>query len=597
MSQIDNTLIKVRARLRERDIKLWEEPYYFEGVGSIESEMERLSQEMSTDLGISVSNCQCALSEMQDGALRKLAAAREFTETGLATFNVRCVEGRGGTSQKMEIKCSMNGLGSDLQDTVAQRLKVSGGSNIKIISAGRIISGQQSLSSQGLKNNQQLMVVVGQRGNEAAGTALYDRIQKIRKDVLLIVESDRRFLEIEDQDGNPVFLPQAETHTLLTALSFSEKARAAMSREEYDLALLLLLEGDEYFSRCNTAILEAVDNYALINLDIVWCYLCLKNITQLPDAQRRLEICEKNFRRNYGENLDHFKEPNSSERALIMRLHLLQGVVLFHMNRRDAAYERLEMAGDALADLKVNPDLLQQMGDMGFDVSDARVALRATSGHIDRAVDFITEREKNLNDVRKKTLQVRKVNHEINREDWVCPRSVCHLMDMGYEQQLVVEALRRTKNHLDRSIDLLQNDADELRANLPATLPADEALLTTLQQLGFSLDTSRAALETNSNNMEAAVQFLMRSLTTETELLNIIEAMTRLLDYQGPSGSRSASPTLIQSILDQAKAEMESYKAFERFHDDVIDSSIVYLDLPLIQEEQILIEYRNLLES
>lgn len=40
MSQIDNIFIQVRARLRSEGIKLWEEPYYSEDLGSIEAAME-----------------------------------------------------------------------------------------------------------------------------------------------------------------------------------------------------------------------------------------------------------------------------------------------------------------------------------------------------------------------------------------------------------------------------------------------------------------------------------------------------------------------------------------------------------------------------
>ncbi|SPP83553.1 NEDD8 ultimate buster 1 [Drosophila guanche] len=587
MSLIDNTLIKVHARLRERNIKLWEEPFYFEGIGSIESELERLAQEMSTELGISVSGCQSALSEIQNGRLRKLAASREFQETGLATFYVRC-----GTAQMMEIKCPMSGLGSELRDKVAQRLQLSGGSHIKIISAGRVLNGQQSLASQGLENHQQLMVVVGQwRGIEVAG----ERLQKIRQDILLIVASDYRIVDNSEKAGNPNVLPEAELLTLLRAISFIEKGRAAMFREEYDVALLLLLEGDEYFSSCRSylpASLEAVDNCALINLDIVWCYLCLKNISQLPDAQRRLEICEKKFGRTYGDNLESFNEMNSPNRALIMRLHLLQGVVLFHMNRRDEAHERLELAADALAELKVDPELLQQMVDMGFNESDARVSLRATAGRIDRAVDFISERKKKLNEGRDETLQWRRVHSD---GGGVCPPAVCRLIDMGFDQQLVVEALKRTKNHLEHSIELLQHKADELRANLPAVKPADEALLATLQQLGFSLARARVALETTENNLEAAIQFLLKMLSEEV-LRSIIEAMTRLLEDQAASGSQTAPPALVQTVIEQAKSKLESYTAIQRFKAELKGNAMMYLDLPLKQEEQILMEYKNLLD-
>ena len=38
------------------------------------------------------------------------------------------------------------------------------------------------------------------------------------------------------------------------------------------------------FRQCSAAILQSVDNYAVLCLDIVWCYLCLKNVEDLPDA-------------------------------------------------------------------------------------------------------------------------------------------------------------------------------------------------------------------------------------------------------------------------------------------------------------------------
>lgn len=37
---IDNCLIQVRARLQDQGIKLWLEPYYIEGIGPIDSELE-----------------------------------------------------------------------------------------------------------------------------------------------------------------------------------------------------------------------------------------------------------------------------------------------------------------------------------------------------------------------------------------------------------------------------------------------------------------------------------------------------------------------------------------------------------------------------
>ncbi|KAH8249913.1 hypothetical protein KR026_001480 [Drosophila bipectinata] len=614
MSQIDNTFIRLRARLRERNIKLWEEPYYFEGVGSIESEMDRLAGDLCGDLGISISNCKCALTELQDGALRKLAARTEFNETGLATFKVRCVDSKGGTAQMLEIKCPLNGLGSDLQKDVAKKLNVSDYTHVKCICGGRIIDGLKPLASQGVKNNQQLMVVVGV---QQQGEDLHERIQRIRADVEVIASADDRFMEMEDQDGRPIFLPPDENRSLLMAMGLCEKARAAMRREQFDEALLLLLEADALFSHCDSKFLNAVDNYALLNLDIVWCYLCLKNITQLPDAQRRLDICEKNFRRSYGDQFDRLYSIRGSscpERALIMRLHLLQGVLLFHQNRRDEAYEKLEEASRALEELKVNDDQLSALLEMGFEESDARLALRSTAGNVDRAVEFIQERKEKLKAERRNSAPARKVNQQMREanagRDWVDPRSVCRLMEMGFEGVLVVEALRRTQNDLEQSLELLQRHSNDLRANLPTPPVADEALLSTLQQLGFNLQSARAALETTGNDFHKSVEFLLKSFGNKEELLRVISAMKRMVEDNAPSGSNrpttnSSIPAvnlssdmlaLIRSVLAKAKLEMESYTAFKRFHEDLSGNHLEYLDLPLIQEEQILCEYRHLLE-
>lgn len=81
---------------------------------------------------------------------------------------------------------------------------------------------------------------------------------------------------MEDQDGNIVHLPPAEKRALLMALAMHEKGRSALKREDFNEALILLLDADREYKTCNSQMLESVDNYALLNLDIVWCYLMLK---------------------------------------------------------------------------------------------------------------------------------------------------------------------------------------------------------------------------------------------------------------------------------------------------------------------------------
>lgn len=621
MSDIEDTLVRLRVRLQELDIKLWEEPYYVENVGSSDSALEQLSKELSPQIHMSVSICKNALLELQENALRKLEARRQFNETGLATFHVRCVDSHGGMSNRFEVKCALSELGVILQRNIADQLQLNEAGHVKCISAGRVVAPQETLQSQGLKNNQQLLVIVGQ--DDQKSEALYERIRQIQRDVEMVVDSEHRFVELEDQDGNVILLPPSENRSLLLGMGLYEKGRAALRREHFDEALLLFLEADEKFSGCNSKFLEAVDNYALLNLDIVWCYLCLKNITQLPDAQRRLDLCERIFRRSYGENYSRLyalKGSNCPERALIMRLQLLQGVILFHQNRREEAYQRLQIAGNSLAELKVDADQLRMLVEMGFDQADARLALRSSNGNVEQAIQSIQERRQRLQDARLNTDLETEMNRRLaqlqvgnDEQEWVHPRSVCRLMELGYEQQLVMEALRRTENNLERSLELLQSHSDELRRNLPATVAADEQMLYTLSELGFKLPSARAALETTQNDMDRAVDFLLKSLANEQELTILIEYMSKLYSQTGDVASTSASSTeeasgtlpsvtsskldLVKSILSKARTEVESYSAYKRFNEDLPENDQEYLDLTLEQEEQILNDYKRLLEN
>ncbi|KAH8344627.1 hypothetical protein KR067_001670 [Drosophila pandora] len=630
MSQIDNIFIQVRARLRSEGIKLWEEPYYSEDLGCIEAAMENLAAKYSDYFGIDSDHCKCVLTELQDNALRKLAARQEFSATGMATFKVRRIDNRGGTTTMLDIKCDLNSLGSDLQAAIAAKLQLPDANHVKCIAGGKMVASNVTLSAQQLKNNQQLIVIVGQADNRNG--ALYERINRIKKDVEAVVSSQNQMMEMEDQNGSPVFLPPAENRALLMGLGFCEKARAAMQREDYEESLLLLLEADELFGTCNSQFLESVDNYALLNLDIVWCYLCLKNVTQLPDADRRLGICERSFKRSYGEGFKRLyalKGKACPERALIMRLHLLQGVVLFHQNRRDEAFERFEQASALLSQLKVNEQDLTTLMEMGFDLSESRLALRSCSGSRDvgRAVQFIQERRQQLKDARKQSKAERSMQRKYNRSngkdcDWVNPRSICTLTEMGFDRRLAKLALQRSKNDVPQAVsrglgeknninkllpfqvELLQTQFDELVSSLPRTsVSADDDQLKHLLRLGFDEPAVRAALESTDNNVERAIEFLLRAFQTEEELQETMDKISKLSHNEdGPSTSSSSSSSplsspIINSVLRQAQVEIDAIKAYQRFNSDINQNDQDYLDLPLVQEEQLLAEYRCLLEQ
>lgn len=100
---------------------------------------------------------------------------------------------------------------------------------------------------------------------------------------------------MEDQNGKAIHLPPQEKNSLMLALAMHEKAKVELKKENYNEALLLLLDADNEFNQCNSKLLENVDNYALLNLDIAWCYLCLKVCSTIYANEFRTELLFLNF--------------------------------------------------------------------------------------------------------------------------------------------------------------------------------------------------------------------------------------------------------------------------------------------------------------
>lgn len=95
-------------------------------------------------------------------------------------------------------------------------------------------------------------------------------------------------------------------------------------------------------------------------------------------------------------------------------------------------------------------------------------------------------------------------------------------------------------------------------------------------------------------------------MQSEEELLQTVERVTQLARSGAGAGSdatastsqgASVSGSLIDAVLHKAKEEVEAYQAYKRLHADLQQNDQDYLDLPLQQEEQLLAEYRNLLEQ
>lgn len=62
------------------------------------------------------------------------------------------------------------------------------------------------------------------------------------------------------------------------------------------------------FSAATSFLLQIIDNVPLLQLDIVWCYFMLKDISCLSVAGTRLGKARKGFERSHGKDATRFRQ-------------------------------------------------------------------------------------------------------------------------------------------------------------------------------------------------------------------------------------------------------------------------------------------------
>lgn len=91
-----------------------------------------------------------------------------------------------------------------------------------------------------------------------------------------------------------------------------------------------------------------------------------------------------------------------NEKALFMRLHLLQGIMLYHQNRRVEAKKVLQRTRLELSALKIDETSICILVERGYSLLESRIALRAAEGNVDEAMRFIAKTRKQKEDSEKK---------------------------------------------------------------------------------------------------------------------------------------------------------------------------------------------------
>ncbi|XP_077997726.1 NEDD8 ultimate buster 1-like [Glandiceps talaboti] len=594
----------IREELNKEKVKLWLPPYTKEN-GQADQFPKELVDRYSAKLNLSAETVASTIEELRQHAVNKLAARQKFQQSGIATLKIKLAGNIPSTCSPadlifdLETKLDINGL--ELKQIVSTKTGAQG-DHLKMISCGHVVEDDKPLTAQHIRHQSQVMVICLSETEIEVRKKEHQRtqVQKTREAAEVLVRRtedgvhDDYYLQIADHTGKPIQLPPGERKALAMAMTLNEKGRAAVKRKQYGEALLYLLEADQEFRQCRSDILNAVDNYAVLCLDICWCYLCLQNINDLPDADSRLKACEQCLKRSYGENLERLtavKGDSFREMALFVRLHLLQGVVAFYQNKRDDAWLLMEKAETTWKRLNVDSDKLSEIMAMGFSEAEARLGLRTSQGNIEGAVMKITDKReerkqiaKRESEERKKKKRSRKLGKTANGE-WVNVDVYETLISMGFSKSAASTALKQSNNDINLAIQTL-NEHPELLA-LPdidpeqQEIPITDELIAGVTALGFAFDMAKRALQRHHGDAQRAINELL--------------ARGGILPPE-PSSSTSSSNSTSPGGTPANETEEEK-QAIKDLVPDIPEHEEDYLDLSLEEEGKLIEEYKTRLLS
>ncbi|KAM9304516.1 NEDD8 ultimate buster 1 isoform 3-T3 [Morus bassanus] len=571
MAQKKYLIAKLTSYLREEKIQLWKPPYTNEKKEA-GKEMKDLVQKYSSKLNINENDTENMLEEIRCKAIERGTGNENFKVTGIARLDIYLPRRK---SRKIPLETNLFITGKELRSQIAQEHALKENA-IKIIINKKQLDLGKTLEDQGVTHNAKVMVLQLEQSDEETKRKVQeeelqckkekeinDKMQRTKKGLEILAEREEYldpdsvpYLDIANQTGRSIEIPPQAKKALVLAMGYHEKGRALMKKKEYEIALPYLLDADKHFCECSTELLNTVDNYAVLQLDIVWCYFRLEQLDCLDDAEKKLSTAHRCFQRCYGEN---------HERLIDIKASRL--------------YE----------ELSIDPDKVYRLSLLGFSEQEARLALRACHGNVEHAANLITNRREEKAQIRREERAKRRQRLE----------DVNTLKSMGYSERAAQVALHNTQGNLDQAFkfildnpELLLEDDDDDSVAMDQFQVSQESI-DHLMYMGFSRESAEQALKVFKGNIHVASQTLAHyggvlpaSLLLSPEGSSPSEESSSSKDSPTESAGSSSSPT---------DEDMET-DAVNEILEDIPEHEEDYLDLTLEEEEQIIHEYLSYIQ-
>uniref|UniRef100_A0AC11BVY6 Negative regulator of ubiquitin like proteins 1 n=1 Tax=Ovis aries TaxID=9940 RepID=A0AC11BVY6_SHEEP len=598
---------KLTQFLREDKIQLWKPPYTDENK-EVGLALKDLAKKYSDKLECCENEVEKVMEEIRCKAVERGTGNEHYKTTGIATIEV-FLPPRVKKDRKSLLETRLHITGRELRSKIAETFGFQE-NYIKIVINKKQLQLGETLKEQGVTHNVKAMVLELKQSEEDVRKTFQveeekqneakleeKRIQRTKRGLEILAERAAEmvvdpeatpYLDIANQTGRSIRIPPSERKALMLAMGYHEKGRAFLKRKEYGIALPCLLDADKYFCECCRELLDTVDNYAVLQLDIVWCYFRLGQLECLDDAEKKLKLAQECFRKCYGENhqrLLHIKGNCGKEKVLFLRLYLLQGIRNYHSGNGEEAYEYLNKACQLLKELYIDPSKVHSLMQLGFSAQEARLGLRACDGNVDHAAVHITNRREELDQIKKEEREKKRRRLE----------NINHLKGMGYSPRAARQALHQASGNLEEALKILLrnpqmwwlNDSAP-ESNNRQQSPSQEKI-DQLVYMGFDAVAAKAALRVFRGNVQLAAQTLVHNggrLPPDLQLSAEDSSSTPSTSPSDSAGTSSAS----------TDEDMET-EAVNEVLEDIPEHEEDYLDSTLEDEEIIIAEYLSYVEN
>jgi hypothetical protein len=416
-------------------------------------------------------------------------------------------------------------------------------------------------------------------------------------------------LEITDGAGNLVSMSKADRLSFLTALGLHAIARQRMQQDDFKSALVFLLQADQEWNLLDKSWQDRVDNYGLLQLDICWVSLKLESIDSLPDMLQRLEQAETTLRKQVHANFvtlalvqAEMNNPIPAVASIFVRLFLLQGIAYCYQQMNDRSenkwrlksQERLGWAWAFASSLRNTspPAAVSRLCEaINATPIEARIALRKSGGNMDHAAnciekDWLTEQIASERRTKQQNFGICE-----NGQDFVDLERLSMLQSLlgtEIDEEVAAGLLRLNNNNVDTSIILYQSGGknDVLRriaeldqrqgvSNKRNPVVVDDLALASLLSMGVDNDAANQALTSCDNNVDEALLFLTRDVSSNTNIPNINNqaAIMTPATNQDFRGSSVASNTHGTTWLSQQQAEQDAIQLLRKTLDEVLEQN------------------------